>query len=81
MWDFIWNLIADNWEYLIGLVLAIGVVSMYLVKLRGLLREVAELFIDFDKAFEDNKISKAELLKLKQDAIEVWNAVKAFVKK
>lgn len=81
MFDFIWNLIAENWEYIVGLILSISLVVFYIQKLRTLLREIAELFIDIDKALEDKKIEKEEIAKIKQDAIEVWNAVLAFVKK
>ena len=79
--DWLWNLIVDNLGYITGAVLSLGVIALYLGKLRKLLREIAELLIDFDKAFEDGKVSKEELEIIKKDGLEVWDAVKQFAVK
>lgn len=79
--EWIWNLLSNNWETILGFVLGIGLVSIYLAKIRILLRQVAELLIAFDNAFADSKLSKEEMEGIKKEAIDVWNAVKSFAVK
>jgi len=81
VFDFLWNLVGNNWEVIFGFVLGVGIISVYLQKLRLLLREAAQLFLDFDKAFEDGKVSKEEMELIKKSASELWIAIKAFGKK
>ena len=75
------DFLTQNWEMILGFVLSIGLITLYLNKLRVLLRQVAELLIAFDNAFADSKLSREELEGIKKEALEVWDAVKAFAKK
>ncbi len=73
--------LSSNWDVILGFVLGIGIVSLYVNKLRTLLRQVAELFIAFDNALSDSSISKEEVVLLKKEFQDVWDAVKAFISK
>lgn len=73
--------LSSNWDVILGFVLGIGLVSIYVGKLRNLLRQIAELFIVLDNAFADSKVSKEEVDAVKKEASEVWDAVKAFAAK
>ncbi len=75
--NFLWN----NIEIILGFVLSIGVVGLYANKLRGLLRQVAELFIAIDDGLADGKLNQSEILKIKNEALDVWNEIKGFGKK
>jgi len=75
--DFLWN----NIEIILGFVLSIGVIGLYANKLRGLLRQVAELFIAIDDGLADGKLNQSEILKIKNEALDVWNEIKGFGKK
>jgi len=77
MWDLIWN----NIEIISGFILSVGLVALYAAKLRKLLKEAAELFLTFDKAMVDGKLDKQEIIKIKSEALDVWNAIKNFAKK
>jgi hypothetical protein len=77
----IWNFILDNAGLLSGFILSIGVVGLWAGKLRNLLRQVAELFIAFDEGLADGKLDKNEILKLRNEFSDVWNAIKGFGKK
>jgi hypothetical protein len=79
--EFVWNLIQNNWETIAAFVLGIGLVSIYLIKIRTLLRQAAELFIALDNAFADSKVSKEEVESIKKEVADVWDAIKAFAKK
>ena len=73
--------LAQNWEVIAGFVLSIGLIALYLNKLRTLLREAAELFIEIDNSLADGKLSKDEVVRIKKESLEVWTAIKAFAKK
>lgn len=77
----IWNFILDNAGLFSGFLLSIGVVALWAGKLRNLLRQVAELFIAFDDGLADGKLDKNEILKLRNEFSDVWNAIKGFGKK
>ena len=66
---------------LVGLALGLTIVSKYVVKLRNLVKEAAEVLIAVDKMVEDNKITLAEITNIKNESIDVWVAIKAFGKK
>ncbi len=79
--EWLWTLLSNNWETILGFVLGIGLVSIYLGKIRILLRQIAELLIILDNAFADSKVSKEEVVEIKKEFADVWNAVKSFAAK
>lgn len=79
--DAIWNFIVDNLGYISSFILTLGIVALYANKLRVLLRETATFFLAIDKALDDGKLDKEEILLLKNEVSHVWDAVKSFGKK
>ncbi len=66
---------------LIPMVLVIPVVLKYFNKARNLVTQIAEVLVAVDKMLEDNKVTKEEIVKIKNESIDVWDAIKAFGKK
>lgn len=65
----------------IGVVLGIGVVSIYVTKLLTLLKEVAEVLTSVQSMLEDGQVTKEEVAKVVEESKDVVEAVKSFGKK
>ena len=66
---------------LIPMVLVIPVVLVYFNKSRDLVKQIAEVLVAVDEMLDDNKVTKEEIIKIKNESVDVWNAIKAFGKK
>ena len=66
---------------LVPIIAGVGIIGMYIGKIRSLLKEIAEVLVSVDEMMADNQVTKEELAKVKKEAIDVWTAVKAFAKK
>lgn len=66
---------------LIPIVASISVVAVYIKKIRTLIVEVSDVLHAVDSMMDDNRITKEEITKIKNESIDVWNAIKAFKKK
>ena len=64
-----------------SIALGVGIIGKYVLKLRNLIKEAAEVFVVLDKMLADNNITLAEVVELKNESIDVWTAIKAFGKK
>ena len=64
----------------ISFVLGIGVVMPYVIKLQDLLKEVSELIVKVKDAPDDG-ITASDIAEIKEEAVDVWEAIKAFGKK
>jgi len=65
---------------IITFALGIGVVIPYVVKLQNLLKEVAELIVKVKDAPNDG-IAASDIVEIKKEAVDVWEAIKDFGKK
>lgn len=75
------DLLYNNIDTISAFIIGIGVVSFFLLKARGLLRELAEALIAIDEALKDNKITKEEIADIKKEFLDIWESVKKFRKK
>lgn len=74
--DWIWNLIVNNWDTIVGFIVGIGIVAAIIKQLVELLKQVAELLLSIANALEKDGISKAELEVIKKEAQDVVLAAK-----
>ena len=61
-------------------ILGIGIVAAVIDNTRKLLREIADVLVVVDEALADKNITKEEIIMIKKESIDVWEAVKAFGK-
>ena len=79
--DVIFDLIAKYLGEITAFIFGLGIVAGYYRKFKKLIREVAELFNAIDEANADGRLDAAEVVRIKNESIDVWNAVKSFAKK
>jgi len=78
--DAVLGLLGQYWQEIVAFILGIGVVALYAEKFRALLREMAEVLIALDDILIDGKVTEDEVLRIKKEAIDVWEAIKKFKK-
>jgi len=63
-------------EIVSGFVLGIAVVVPFVLKAKGIMKEVGELLMELSECLEDGKISKAEINEIVEEAKDVLGLFK-----
>jgi len=63
-------------EIVSGFILGLAIITPFLLKAKGILKEVGELLMELSECLEDGKISKAEINEIVEEAKDVMGLFK-----